>query len=150
MLDDVGNVEDGTVVGGDFGVIRHEEMSSRSAFGFWLAQIAGVAMDRLDHFTAVVGEDRIFLCGKIVEQLVGMCQSFFGWVRRLQSDGPYGCEDCAVNGSSVEEELAAHLLDEFLFRGVNDRSRGFLFSVLYSGSIFDCGVGGWLILHLRA
>jgi hypothetical protein len=34
-----------------------------------------------DHFTAVIGEDCFFLCGEIVKQLVGVCQSFFGWVR---------------------------------------------------------------------
>ncbi len=62
---------------------RHEEMSARLAFGFLLRQIAGVAMDPHDHVTAVVGEDRVFLRGNIVRQLVGMCQSFFGWVSRL-------------------------------------------------------------------
>ena len=63
MFDDVGDVEDGAVVGGDFGVSRHEEMSACSAFGFWFAQRTGIAMDRHDHFTVVVCEYRIFLCG---------------------------------------------------------------------------------------
>jgi hypothetical protein len=107
-------------------------------------------MDSHDHFTAVVGEDRIFLRGKIVKQLVGMCQSFFGWVSRLQCNCTYGCEDCAVDGSSIEEKLASHLLDEFLFREVDKGSHGILFSILYFCSIFDCGVGEWLILHLFA
>ena len=62
-------------------------------------------MDHHDHFTAVVCEYRIFLCGEMIEQLVGMCQRFFGWVGWLQSDGAYGCSDCAVDGSSVEEEI---------------------------------------------
>ena len=41
------------------------------AFGFWLAQVASIAMDRHDHFTAVVCEYHIFLCGEVIEQLVG-------------------------------------------------------------------------------
>ena len=65
------DVEDGAIVGWDLGVIRHAKMSSRSAFGFWLAQVAGVAMYRHDHFTAVAGEDHFFLCGEI--GLVGVC-----------------------------------------------------------------------------
>ena len=125
-------------------------MAACPAFGFWLTQVTGVVMNRQYHITSVVGEDRVFLCGKIVKQLVGMCQSFFGWVSQLRCDGTYGCEDCAVNVSSLEEELAAHLLDEFLFCGVDGGSRGILFSVLYFGSIFDCSVGEWLILHLLA
>ena len=72
MFDDVGDVEDGAIVGGDFDISRHEEMSARSAFGFWLAQVASIAIDRHDHFTAVVCEYRIFFCGEVIEQLVGM------------------------------------------------------------------------------
>jgi hypothetical protein len=68
----------------------------------------------------------------------------------LQSNGTYGCEDCAVNGSSIEKELVAHLLDEYLFCGVDGGSLGFLFSILNFGSIFDCGVWEWLVLRLRS
>ncbi len=53
-----------------------------------------------------------------------------------------------MDGSSVEEELAAHLLDEFLFCGVDGGSLQFLFSVLNFGSIFDCCVWEWLVLCL--
>ncbi len=72
MIDDGGNVEYGAIVGGDFGIVGHEEMSSRLAFGIRFAEIAGVAVDCHDHLVAVVGEDCVFLRGKVVEYLVGV------------------------------------------------------------------------------
>ena len=67
MFGDAGDVEDGAVVGGDFCIVGHEEMSTRVAFGLRFAEVAGVAVDRHDHLAAVVGEYRIFLCGEVVE-----------------------------------------------------------------------------------
>jgi hypothetical protein len=42
-------------------------MSARAAFGLRFAEVAGVAVDHHDHLAAVVGEYRVFLCGKVVE-----------------------------------------------------------------------------------
>ena len=67
MFDDVGNVEDGAVVGGDFCIVGQEEMSTRAAFDLRFAEVAGVAVDRHDHLAAVVGEYCIFLCGEVVK-----------------------------------------------------------------------------------
>ena len=67
MFDDVGNVEDGTIVGGDFCIVGHEEMPVRAVFGLRFAEVAGIAVDRHDHLAAVVGEYRIFLCGEVVK-----------------------------------------------------------------------------------
>ena len=67
MFDDVGNVEYSTVVRRDFCIVGHEEMSTRLAFGFRFAEIAGVALDCHDHLSAVEGEYCVFLCGKVVK-----------------------------------------------------------------------------------
>ena len=49
MFDYVRDVQDGSIVGRDVSVVRKEEVSSGSAFGFGLAEVAGVAVDSKDH-----------------------------------------------------------------------------------------------------
>jgi hypothetical protein len=138
MFDYVSDVEDGAIVGWDFCISRHEEMSPCSAFGFWLAQVASVAMDRhllVWHSSKAVGwYVPVFL--------------WLGWL--LATQWCLWVLGLCCRRSSVEEELAAYFLDEFLLRGVDEGSRGVLYGILYVGSIFDCGVGEWLIWLLRS
>ena len=51
MFDDVRDVEDGSIVGWDVGVVGKEEVATGAAFGFELAEVAGVAVDGKDHVT---------------------------------------------------------------------------------------------------
>lgn len=55
-------------------------------------------------------------------------------------------ENCAVNGSAVEQKIAAYFLNELFISG-NDLSRsGFFGGILLFGSVFDGHVWKGLML----
>ena len=81
MLDDVGNVQDGTIVGWDFCIGGEKEMPTSSAMCAGFAEITGIAVDGKDHVAGIVCENCIVLGGDVVKDLfrVMECvQSGFG------------------------------------------------------------------------
>ncbi len=69
MFDDVGNVQDGSIVGWDFCIGGEKKLPTGSATCAGFAEITGIAVDGKDRVAVVVGENCIVLGADVVEEL---------------------------------------------------------------------------------
>ena len=74
MFDDVGDIQDGPVVGWDFRIGREKEMPPSAAAFPGFTEITGVAVYGEDHVAGVVGENCIVLGGDVIQELFCMLE----------------------------------------------------------------------------
>ncbi len=77
-FDDLGDIENGAVVGCFVGAIGEEEVSAGAAPSFWFSEIGCVAVDAKDHVAFGIREDGIRMGGNIVQEVMGSLHGVFG------------------------------------------------------------------------
>jgi hypothetical protein len=116
-LDELGEVEDRTIVFGVGGVSGQEKVSANAAACFGFAQIEGVDVHNEHHVTPTVSDDGILVCGGIVKELLALRH---GVLRGFCLGRGYCAERCEHGGvdcASIVEEDTYHFLDDFFLSG---------------------------------
>ena len=116
-------------------------MAASSDLGFFLIQVAGIAVDCEHHVTFAVCENCRLLCCEIVHDLLASIYCVDSRLRLFGRNCTEGGEDCAVNPSAVPEKFTSHFLNVLLLF-ITDRSRFVVFSELLFGSI--CFLNMWV------
>ena len=69
LFNDVGNVEDCPIVGRYICIGGKKEVAACATAGLWFTEVAGVTVCSKNHIASMVGENRFFLRGQVVEEL---------------------------------------------------------------------------------
>ena len=91
--------------------MRYEKIvSARAAEIFWIGEVQGVTVDVQDHVAIGVANDRIQVCGSIIEQPQGFVICFVGALVLGCSVGTEGDKYGDVDGDRIVEESSKDLL----------------------------------------
>ena len=69
VFDNVGDIEDGTIVWWYVCIGGKKEVAARSTASLRFAEVAGVTVHGENHVAGMVGENCVFLRGEVVEEL---------------------------------------------------------------------------------
>ena len=96
-------------------------MAASAAARFPLRKVGRVAVGGKHHITGVIGEYRLLLRRRIIDELVHLLEGAIGRLGLFRGDGAERHQHGAVDRAGVIKEGAQHLLDIFLLIFRNHR-----------------------------
>ena len=148
VLNDLGNGEDGAVVGRVGVIARHEEMPTGPAAGFGLREVGGIAVADKNHISCSIRDDGVGVRRGVAEKKFHLLECALRGRCLLRGDGAEGGKNGEINRTGIVEESANDFLDKFLVGLIEKGGVVLVGRVLFGGAILRLDVKVGLVLRL--